>query len=121
MKKYKSILDIVLLLGLGVIAFLAVAPHAVVMPSSVQMLLLAVVLVLISGFMVFLWREQPDDEREAHNQALASRSAYLVGAVILVIALVIQSLRHNVDPAIPVALLAMIATKIIIQRNKDNH
>ena len=120
MKKYKSLLDVVLLLGLGIIAFLAVAPHAVVMPSSLQMLLLAVVLVLISLFLVFLWREQPGDERELQNQALASRWAYLIGSVVLILALVYQSLNHNLDPVVPVALLAMIATKIIVQRNKDN-
>ena len=120
MKKYKSLLDIVLLLGLSVIAFLAVAPHAIVMPSALQMLLLAIVLVLISGFLVFLWREQPGDERELHNQAMASRAAYMIGSVVLIIALVLQSLRHDLDPAIPVAILAMIATKVIVQRNKDN-
>ena len=120
MKKYKSLLDVILLFGLGTIAYLAVAPHAVVMPSSVQMLLLATVLVLISGFLVFLWREQPDDEREVHNQSLASRSAYLIGCVVLIIALVLQSLKHDLDPAIPVALLAMIATKVIVQRSRDN-
>jgi FtsH-binding integral membrane protein len=120
MKKYKSLLDIVLLLGLGTIAFLAVAPEAVVMPSALQMLLLAAVLVLISSFLVFLWREKPNDERELHNQALASRWAYLIGCVVLILALVIQGLKHDLDPFIPIALLAMIATKIIVQRNKDN-
>ena len=120
MKKYKSLFDIILLLGLGIIAFLAVAPHAVVMPSALQMLLLAIVLVLTSGFLVFLWREQPDDERELQNQALASRWAYLIGSVVLILALVIQSIKHDLDPVIPVALLAMIATKVIVQRNKDN-
>lgn len=119
MKKYKSLLDIVLLLGLGAIAFLAVAPHAIIMPSALQMLLLAVVLVLVSGFLVFLWREKPNDERELQNQALASRWAYLVGSVVLILALVYQSLNHNLDPAIPIALIAMIATKIIVQRFKD--
>ncbi len=120
MKKYKSLLDIILLLGLGAITFLAVAPHAVVMPSSLQMLLLAIVLVFVSGFLVFLWREQPADERELQNQALASRWAYLIGSVILIIELVAQSLKHNLDPAIAIALLAMIATKIIVQRKTDN-
>ena len=70
--------------------------------------------------LVFLWREQPDDERELQNQALASRWAYLTGSVVLILALVIQSLKHDLDPAIPVALLAMIATKVIVQRNKDD-
>jgi len=120
MKKYKSLLDILLLLGLGTIAFLAVAPDTVIMPSSLQMILLAVVLVLISGFLVFLWREQPSDERELQNQALASRWAYLTGSCVLILALVIQSLRHDLDPTVPIALLTMIATKIIVQSNKDN-
>jgi len=113
-------MDIVLLLGLSVIAYLAVAPNTVVMPSALQMILLAIVLVLVSGFLIFLWREQPEDERELQNQALASRWAYIIGSSVLIVALLIQSLKHDLDPAIPIALLSMIATKIIVQRNKDN-
>ena len=120
MKKYKSLLDIILLAGLTVMAILAVAPKTFVMPSSLQMLLLALVLGLLAGFLALLWREQPNDEREAYNQALASRSAYIVGAVVLIIAMLVESFHHKLDPAIPIALIAMIATKIIIQRNKDD-
>ncbi len=119
MKKYKQLLDIILLLGLGTIALLAIAPKTFVMPSSLQMLILACVLGLIATFLVLLWREQPGDEREMHNQAIASRSAYIVGSLVLIVALVIQSLRHELDGFIPIALLAMIATKIIVQRSKD--
>ncbi|QQS18194.1 hypothetical protein IPL68_06200 [Candidatus Saccharibacteria bacterium] len=119
MKKYKQLLDVVLLLGLAVITLLAIAPKTFVMPSSLQMLILAVVLGLIATFLVLLWREQPEDEREMQNQALASRSAYFVGALVLITALIIQSLRHQLDSAIPIALMAMIATKIIVQRAKD--
>lgn len=119
MKKYKSLLDIVLLLGLSTIAILAIAPKTFVMPTSLQMLILAIVLGLIATFLVLLWREQPDDEREMQNQALASRSAYIVGSLVLIAALIIQSLHHDLDSAIPVALFAMIATKIIVQRTKD--
>jgi len=120
MKKNKSLLDVLLLIGLTVMALLAVAPDTVVMPNSAQMILLGIVLVLISGFLVFVWRERPDDERELHNQALASRWAYLVGSVILILGLAVQSLQHNLDPIIPLTLLAMIATKVIVQRHKDN-
>ena len=119
MKKYKKLLDIILLLGLATIALLAIAPKTFVMPTSLQMLILAAVLGLIATFLVLLWREQPDDEREMQNQALASRSAYIVGSLVLIAALIIQSLNHDLDPAIPVALLAMIATKVIVQRTKD--
>jgi cobalamin synthase len=120
MKKYKSILDAILLLGMGAIAFLAIAPNTLLMPTSFQMVLLAVVLALLAGFLALLWREQPSDEREAQNQALASRMAYIVGSVVLIAALVVQSLRHELDAAIPVALLAMIATKVLVQRTKDD-
>jgi hypothetical protein len=120
MKKYKSILDIVLLASLFVMSFLAIAPKTFVMPTSVQMLFLAVVLVLIATFLLLLWREQPSDEREAHNQAAASRLAYIVGSVVLIITMVVQSLHHRLDAAIPIILLAMIATKLIIQRTKDD-
>ena len=121
MKKYKQLLDIVLLLGLSVIALLAVAPKTFVMPSSLQMVILAAVLALIATFLVVFWREQPEDEREIQNQALASRSAYTVGSLVLIGALIMQSIQHDLDPAIPIALLAMIATKVITQREKDGH
>lgn len=121
MKKYKQILDIFLLAGLAAISLLAIAPKTLVMPSSIQMLLLALVIGLISSFLVLLWREQPSDERELQNQAVASRSAYIVGSLVLIAALIIQSLRHDLDADIPVALLAMIATKILVQSYKDKN
>lgn len=119
MKKYKQLLDVILLLGLATISLLAIAPETFVMPSSLQMLILAAVLGFIATFLVLFWREQPDDEREMQNQALASRSAYTVGSLVLITALIIQSLNHELDPVIPIALLAMIATKIIVQLTKD--
>lgn len=119
MKKYKQAVDIILLLGLSTMALLAITPKTFVMPSSLQMLILALVLGLIAAFLVLFWREQPNDEREKQNQILASRTAYTVGSLVLIIALIIQSLHHDLDPAVPIALLAMIATKIIIQRSKD--
>ena len=121
MKRYKQLLDVVLLFGLAVIALLAIAPKTILMPTSLQMLLLlAIVLGLVAAFLVLLWREQPDDEREMQNQALASRLAYIVGSLVLIGALIIQSFNHDLDPAVPIALFAMIATKIIVQRSKDS-
>lgn len=119
MKKYKLLIDLILVIGLVILALLAIAPDAFVMPSSLQMLILASVSGLIATFLVLFWRERPEDEREMQNQALASRSAYIVGSIVLIIALVVQSLSHTLDSAIPIALLAMITTKIFIQRSKD--
>ena len=120
MKKYKAALDFILILSLTVVCALALAPKSFVMPNSAQMLILTILLGFISAFLVLLWRENPRDEREAVNQASASRAAYVVGAVVLIIALIIQSLEHKIDPAVPLALLAMISTKVFIQRMMDN-
>lgn len=119
MKRYKGFFDVVLLLGLAAITVLAIAPKTIVMPNTLQMSLLAAVLILLAGFMVLMWREDPADERELQNQVIASRSAYLIGSLVLIVGLVIQSLDHAIDPVVPIALLAMIATKLVIQRKKD--
>ena len=120
MRKYKTALDFTLILSLSVVCALALAPKALVMPNSAQMLILTILLGFIATFLVLLWRENPHDERETVNQSSASRAAYIVGAVVLIIALIIQSLKHEIDPAVPLALLAMISTKVFLQRLKDD-
>ena len=67
MKKYKSLLDISLLLSLFVLCLLAIIPKTIIMPSALQMVLLALVLSLVASFLALMWREKPSDEREAHN------------------------------------------------------
>ena len=119
MKKYRRLFDFILLAALAGMSLLAIAPKTVVMPTSLQMFLLAIVLALTAGFLALLWREQPADEREAVNQTAASRLAYMTGVVFLIIVLVVQSFQHALDSALPVALLLMIGTKVIAQRTKD--
>ncbi len=119
MKKYKSAFDIILLASLGLISLFAITSETLVMPDSLQMALLAVVLGLVASYIALLWREHPTDEREVYNQALASRLAYIVGVIILIGAIVIQSLQHAADPITTIALFAMITTKVIMQRKKD--
>lgn len=119
MKRYRSTLDIVLLVGLAGLAFLTISPHALLMPTPLQMIILAIVLVLLTAFLALLWRDHPHDEREAFNQALASRTAYVAGTCVLILTLIIQSFRHALDAAVPIALLSMIAAKILVQRFKD--
>ena len=124
MRNYKIkrlLLDGLLLACLALMSWVAIAPDVVIsMPTSQQMILLTVIVVLVAVFLVVFWREHPSDEREAKNQASASRMAYFVGAIVLVGALFIQSLQHDVDGAIPVALFAMIATKVLSQRYQDD-
>ncbi len=120
MKKYKHLLDVILLSGLVILSAVAIAPKTLVMPSSLQMAVLAAVIGLIAAFLTLSWREHPADEREAQNQATASRLAYVVGSIVLIVSLIIQSLTHTIDPTVPLALLAMIATKVVMQRHSDD-
>jgi hypothetical protein len=76
-------------------------------------------LILISGllfasygvFAGLLWKEKAADEREAVIVDKAGRLGYLAGLSVLVIALVIQSYDHNVDPWLVVIIATMIIAK----------
>jgi cobalamin synthase len=120
MKKYRKLLDFALIGGLGIMSLAAIAPETLIMSTNIQMVLLGVVLVLVAGFLSLLWRENPEDEREVYNQASASRAAYIVGAVVLMIAVLVESINHVLDPALPIVLLAMVATKTLVQGHKDD-
>ena len=119
MKKYKSLLDIVLLALLVFLCLATILPYTIVMHIQLQMLLLIVVFGLMSAFLVLVWREQPSDEREAENQQLASRMAYLAGCIALIVTMLVQGFSHKLDAAIPIILLVMILTKVVTQQLKD--
>lgn len=103
----------------GVIAFVLIVfliflvnPLDVFMPSMMQTLVVCLAGLLFLLFAGFVWREQAEDEREELHRFLAARFAYLVGAGILMIAVLIQSLAHMLDPWIIVALVGMLIAKI---------
>jgi hypothetical protein len=73
----------------------------------------------ISTFLVLVWKEKPNDEREFENQHFASRIAYLAGAVVLIAVMLAQGVSHQLDAAIPITLLIMILTKLLAQQFKD--
>lgn len=120
MKKSKVIIDALIILILLVLTAAALAPSQIVMPGDVKMILIIVLFGLVSSFVVLVWRERPEDEREAENQQQASRLAYVAGCGTLILAMLVQSFQHKLDAAIPIVLLVMIMTKIIWQRLKDD-
>ncbi len=120
MKSYKRLFDAILLLGLLGLMSISILPKSMVMSNDAQMILLALVFILVSAFIAFLWREHPADERELLHVARASRLGYVIGCAVLIIALVWQQVvGHHDDPTAAVALFAMIATKLIMQSRFD--
>ena len=119
MKKFKVYIDYVLLGGLAVMAYVATEPDEKLMSNMAQLSIAGIVTALFAAFAVLVWRENPGDEREAHNQFVASRMAYILGCIVLIVGLIFNTFWHVYDPFIPLALLVMVLTKIMVQKQKD--
>jgi cobalamin synthase len=119
MKKYKSLLDVLIVLILMSLSAAAIVPSKVAMSNGIKTTLIVILFGLVSSFAVLVWREHPADEREAEHQQIASRTAYLAGCGALIVAMLLQAFRHRLDSAIPVALLVMILVKLLVQWHND--
>jgi H+/Cl- antiporter ClcA len=97
------------LIGLAV---LLLNPFHFWMPDMVVICILAIILGLFAFFASFVLRENNTDEREEKHRALAGRNAFLVGAGLLTLGIVVQGYTHTVDPWLVVTLIAMIVVKM---------
>ncbi|MBP9781494.1 hypothetical protein KBC89_02460 [Candidatus Woesebacteria bacterium] len=109
----KMIIEI--LIGIIVLSILGVFlnPTQLLMPDSVNMLLIVGLILGFLGFTSLFWREKASDEREAVHMQKAGRFSFFVGTSILVIGIVMQALRHDIDPWLLYALSGMVLTKLI--------
>jgi hypothetical protein len=83
------------------------------MPTTSQMVLLGMFTVLFMMFAVFVWQENPQDERESHHVFSSGRVAFLTGSAILACGIVEQILLSALDPWLPIAVGGMIFSKTI--------
>ncbi len=104
--------EIVSALVLTVVSVLLVNPFHLWMPSMAHMAILAAVVVAFGAFAVFVLRERSGDEREEFHRMFAGRVAYLSGASVLIVAIVVESITESLDPWLVVALLAMVLAKV---------
>ncbi len=88
-------------------------PFRWTMPDEMEMIVLALVIAAYAVYAGLFFRERSRDEREAYHLHLASRIAYLAGVGFLVLAFVVQSFAHHLDPWIVGALAAMVVVKMI--------
>ena len=105
--------EIFVSLALIVLLVLFLNPFGFWMPSALLMMMVLGLIVIFALFSGFIWKEQARDEREMLHRMLAGRIAYLVGAGILVLGIIVQSLRHELDSWLVFTLGAMILAKII--------
>jgi hypothetical protein len=83
--------------------------------------MLAIALGLFAVFASFILRESIADERDALHRTLAGRNAFLAGAGVLTLAIVMQGYTHSVDPWLVVTLVVMIMVKILTRIWSDKN
>jgi len=104
--------ELLLVILLAALSFGVYNPYWI--PMGFQLVLLTALVVLFGFFAVFLWREQGGDEREAMLRHMSDRVGFLVGAFILLIAILVDGIVfHAFNGWIVGALVAMIAAKVL--------
>lgn len=91
---------------------LLASPVDIGMPGSVQSILIVAFSLLFLGFMLFVWNEVPRDEREAMLMLQADRIAFLVGAGVMALILVVQFINGSADVVLAGVLGLMVVVKV---------
>lgn len=99
--------------GLVILLVFVVNPFDIFMPTMMQMLLVIMAGLLFLLFAGFFWKEQARDEREELHRFLAARFAYLIGAGLLMVTVLVQSFAHALDVWVVGALTAMLLAKVL--------
>ncbi|TSC71555.1 MAG: Uncharacterized protein G01um101470_550 [Parcubacteria group bacterium Gr01-1014_70] len=104
--------EIFVSLVLVVLLVLFLNPFGFWMPDALVMMMVLGLIVVFALFSGFIWKEQARDEREMLHRMLAGRIAYLVGTGMLVLGIIVQTVRHDLDSWLVLTLGAMILAKI---------
>ena len=105
--------EIIVSAVLIVLLILFLNPFELWMPPVLLMMMVLGFVVVFSIFASFIWRENSRDEREGLHKMMAGRIAFLAGTASLVIGIIIQSFRHELDFWLVLTLGIMILAKII--------
>lgn len=104
--------ETIVTVSLVILALLLLNPFHFWMPDMMVMCMLAVTLGLFGVFASFILREKARDERDGAHRTLAGRNAFLAGAGVLTLGIVVQGYTHAVDPWLVVTLVVMVVVKI---------
>lgn len=103
--------EAVLAIALIVLLIFVANPFGQWMPDPVLMLVCVFLAIAVALFAGLVWRERALDEREEQHRAIAGRYAYIAGLLILVVGIIVQSARHQLDSWLVLALGVMVFIK----------
>lgn len=98
---------------LVVILAVFLTPTKLLMPNSGDLMLAVLMVLCFFVFSAFIWKERSSDERENLHRLNAGRVSFLVGTSALVLGILLQSFRHDIDPWLIYTLVAMILAKVV--------
>lgn len=109
----RDIQELVIGIGLIILLVVAINPFHVFMPTPLMMTVVVAAAILALLFASFIWRENTQDEREEYHRLLASRTAYLAGASVLLIAMIVQvATTGHIDGWLAASLGVMVIGKL---------
>ncbi|MBP6979870.1 hypothetical protein KBB41_02395 [Candidatus Curtissbacteria bacterium] len=109
----KNISEIIVGLAVVIILVVFLNPTKLLMPVSVNLMLILCLVLVFLAFVGLIWKEKSVDERDGLHIQKSGRLSFLVGSTVLVIGVVVQSYRHEIDPWLIYGLTAMILTKLV--------
>ena len=83
------------------------------MPTTTEAMLIVTLALTFIFFAAIVYKEKGSDERESIHISRAGRISYLVGVLILTLAIIFQTLMHDIDPWLVAALLGMVISKLL--------
>lgn len=95
------------------IAILFLNPGHLTMPESMQSMLIVGLIISFLTFAAYLFHEKSSDERESIHILTAGRISYLVGVGTLIVGIIFQALKHEIDSWLVIALCAMVFSKLL--------
>ena len=105
--------EIIISSTLIILLILFLNPFNFWMPSILLMMMVLGLVVMFGMFASFIWRENSRDEREGLHKMMAGRIAFLAGTASLVIGIIVQSFRHELDFWLVFTLGVMVLAKIV--------
>lgn len=94
------------------IAIIFLNPTHLTMPDTMVSMLIIGFIIAFLTFAAYLFRERSSDERESMHVLTAGRISYLVGVGTLIIGIILQALKHEIDPWLVIVLCSMILAKL---------
>lgn len=88
-------------------------PLNLLMPQPLHPFMTPFLVVLFIIFAGLLWKETPGDEREQLHKLIASRFAYFAVIATLIVGVIFQSFKGEVDPFLIIGICIALLAKIL--------